>query len=131
MRPQVAWAFRTVAILAAVLTTVQPFLGSFSLFRADGVDYEQIHLVVAGIIYNLTILVFALTLFARFRRRGIILGVCLVQYGLLHLQLHLGLESNNDPGLLAFHIPVGVLIFLIAYVTVALGFGARMEAQQA
>ncbi|MPZ97862.1 MAG: hypothetical protein GEU80_00770 [Dehalococcoidia bacterium] len=94
-------------------------------------DYDTVHLVVGGILYNLAIVLAALAFFTRFRRRWVILAVCVVQYVLLHVQLRLGLESNEDAGLLAYHIPVGVLIFFTAYLTVTLGFGLRLESESA
>lgn len=132
MRAAIRWIFRGLAIVAALLATIQPVLGSFAFFRhGDPVDYEMIHLVVGGIIYNLAILLAVLVLFTRFRRRWILFSVCLVQYGLTHIQLRLGLGSNNDAGLLAYHIPVGVLIFFLSYLTVALAFGLRLESNRA
>jgi hypothetical protein len=85
---------------------------------------------LGGIIYNLTILLAVLALFTRFRRRWVLFSVCLVQYGLTHIQLRLGLGSNDNAGLLAYHIPVGVLIFFLSYLTVALSFGLRLESSQ-
>jgi hypothetical protein len=42
---------------------------------------------------------------------------------LVPTQLRLGLGSSGDVGLLAFHIPVGDLIFFLTNVTVALSLG--------
>jgi hypothetical protein len=124
----IQWIFRGLAILAALLATVQPVLGSFAFFRrGDAMDYETIHLVLGGILYNLALLLAVLVLFTRFRRRWTLILVCLVQYGLTHIQLRLGLGSNDDAGLLAYHVPVGVLIFFLAYLTVALSFGLHFE----
>jgi hypothetical protein len=132
MRTTIGWIFRGVAIVAALLATVQPVLGSFAFFRsADPMDYETIHLVLGGIIYNLAILLAVLALFTRFRRRWILFSACLVQYGLTHIQLRLGLGSNTDAGLLAYHIPVGVLIFFLSYLMVALGFGLYYDSSRA
>jgi hypothetical protein len=132
MRTTMQWIFRGSAIVAALLATVQPVLGSFAFFRrGDLVDYETIHLVMGGIIYNLAILLVVLVLFTRFRRRWTLFSVCLLQYGLIHTQLRLGLGSNDDAGLLAYHIPVGVLIFFLSYLTVALGFGLRLDSSRA
>ena len=131
MRTTFGWIVRGSAIVAALLATVQPVLGSFAFFRrGDPVAYETLHLVVGGILYNLTILLAALALVPRFRHRWLLFVVCVAQYGLLHAQLRLGLGSNEDVGLLAYHIPVGVLIFFVAYVTVALSFGPRLESSQ-
>jgi hypothetical protein len=132
MRTTIQWIFRGLAIVTALLATVQPVLGSFALFRgANSVDYETIHLVVGSIIYNLALLLAVLVLFTRFRRRWILFSVCLVQYGLTHIQLRLGLGSNNNAGLLAYHIPVGVLIFFLAYLKVALSFGLHLDSSRA
>jgi hypothetical protein len=131
MRAAIEWIFRGLVIVAALLATLQPVLGSFALFRrGDPVNYETIHLVVGGILYNFAILLAVLVLFTRFRRRWILFTICLVQYGLTHLQLRLGIGSNGDVGLLAYHIPVGVLIFFVSYLTVALAFGLRLEASR-
>lgn len=132
MRTTIRWIFRGSAIVAALLATVQPVLGSFAFFRrGDPVDYETIHLVVGGIFYNFVLLLAVLVLFTRFRRRWILFSVCLAQYGLTHIQLRLGLGSNDDAVLLAYHVPVGVLIFFLSYLTVALSFGLRLESSQA
>jgi len=132
MRAAIQWIFRGFAIVAALLATIQPVLGSFAFFRrGDPVDYETIHLVVGGILYNLAILLAVLVFFTRFRRRWILFSVCLVQYVLIHIQLRLGLASNEDAGLLAYHIPVGVLIFFLSYLTVALAFDLRLGSRQA
>jgi hypothetical protein len=132
MRTAIRWLVRGSAIAAAPLATVQPFLGSFALFRGDDVmDYESVHLVVGGILYNLILLLVVLAPFTRFRRRWILFGVCLVQYGLTHIQLRLGLGSNDDAGLLAYHIPIGVLIFFLSYLILALSFGIHLESDLA
>jgi hypothetical protein len=132
MRTKTRLAFRAFAVAAALLATAQPALGSLAFFRAGHrVDYESIHLVVGGILYNLAIVLAVLALFTRFRRRWLLFSLCLAQYGLVHLQLRLGLGSNNDTGLLAYHVPLGVLIFLLSYLTMALAFGGRVEASQA
>ena len=132
MRTTIGWIIRGLAIVAALLATVQPALGSFAFFRrGDPVDYETIHLALGGIIYNLALLLVVLVLFTRFRRRWILFSVCLVQYGLTHIQLRLGLGSNDDAALLAYHIPVGVLIFFLSYLTVALSFGLHFESSRA
>jgi hypothetical protein len=132
MRTKTRLAFRAFAVAAALLATAQPALGSLAFFRAgDRVDYESIHLVVGGILYNLAIVLAVLALFTRFRRRWLLFSLCLAQYGLVHLQLRLGLGSNNDTGLLAYHVPLGVLIFFLSYLTMALAFGGRVEASQA
>jgi hypothetical protein len=124
------WIVRGSAVIAALLATVQPVLGSFAFFRRDAVDYDTIHLVVGGILYNLVLLLVVLVPFNRLRRRWTLFGVCLVQYGLTHLQLRLGLGASDDPGLLAYHIPVGVLIFLLSYLTVALGFEVHLTSSR-
>lgn len=132
MRTKIRWLFRILAIVAALLATVQPILGSFAFFRrGDPVAYEAIHLVVGGILYNLALLLILLVLFTSFRRRWILFSVCLVQYGLTHVQLRLGLGSNDDAGLLAYHVPVGVLIIFLSYLTVALGLGVHVESSRA
>jgi hypothetical protein len=127
VRAVIQWIFRGSAIIAALLATMQPVLGSFAFFRGgDPVDYETMHLVVGGIFYNFAILLAVLAPFTRAHKapghRWILFAICLVQYGLAHIQLRLGLGSNEDARLLAYHIPVGVLIFFVAYVTVALAF---------
>lgn len=132
MRRILGWFFRGLAIIAALLATLQPVLGSFAFFRAgDPVDYDTLHLVVGGILYNAFIMLIVLAPFTRFRRRWVLFGLYLVQYGLTHLQLRLGLGSNEDVSLLAYHIPVGVLIFSLAYLTVALSFGSHIETSRA
>ena len=132
MRTAIQRVFRGLAIVAALLATVQPVLGSFAFFRSnDGVRYETMHLVVGGFIYNLAILLAVLAFFTQFRRRWILLAICLGQYGLTHLQLRLGLGSNDDAGLLAYHIPVGVLIFFVSYLTIAVSFGFSLQPDRA
>lgn len=131
MRTAVGWAVRGLAAAAALLATVQPVLGPFALFRgADPVDYETLHLVVGGILYNVVLVLVPLAPFTGFRRRWFLFGVGLVQYGLVHAQLLLGLASNDDAGLLAYHIPLGVLIFLLSYLTLALSLGLRFEPER-
>lgn len=132
MRSMIGWIVRGAATIAALLATIQPVLGSFSLFRGgDPLNYETIHLVVGGILYNFVLLLVVLAPFTRFRRRWTFFLICLLQYILLHVQLGLGLGSNDDATLLAYHIPVGVLIFFLAYLTVALSFGLHLKASQA
>ena len=121
------WTIRGLAVIAALMTTIQPVLGSFSFFRSAGpVNYEMLHLVVGGLLYNVVLLLAVLTLFARVHRRWLLFIICLAQYAAVHLQLRLGLEANQDVGLLAYHIPVGVLIFFLSYLTVTLAFGRRL-----
>jgi hypothetical protein len=123
MRTALTWISRALAIAAALLATVQPVVGSYAFFRrGNSVNYETIHLALGGIIYNVVLLLVVLVPFSRLRRRRIIFAVCLVQYVLTHIQLRLGLGSNDDAGLLAYHIPVGVLIFFVSYLTIALVF---------
>ena len=132
MRRILGWVFRGLAIIAALLATLQPLLGSFAFFRGgEPVDYETIHLIVGGILYNVVILLIVLAPFTRFRRRWFLFVLCFVQYGLTHLQLRLGLGSNEDVRLLAYHIPVGVLIFFLAYMAVALSFGSNFQTSRA
>jgi hypothetical protein len=132
MRKAIQWVFRGLAIIAALLATVQPVLGPFAFFRgADAVDYETIHLIVGGILYNAAFLLAILAWFTQFRRRLLLLVVCVALYGLTHLQFQLGLGSSDDGSLLVYHIPVGVLIVLGAYLTVALGFGGELEPSRA
>jgi hypothetical protein len=132
MRRILGWVFLGLAIIAAFLATLQPVLGSFSFFRGgDAVNYETLHLIVGGILYNLVILLIVLAPFTRFRRRWVLFVMCLAQYGLTHLQLRLGLGSNEDVSLLAYHIPVGVLIFSLAYLTIALSFAPHIETNRA
>jgi hypothetical protein len=132
MRSKTRLAFRAFAVAAALLATLQPALGSFAFFRGGGrVDYEAIHLVVGGILYNVAIVLAVLAPFTRLRRRWALFALCLVQYGLVHLQLRLGLGSNDDAALLAYHVPLGVLIFFLACLTMALAFGVRVESSRA
>jgi hypothetical protein len=131
LRTALGWLFRAVAVAAALLATAQPVLGAFAFFRrADPVNYEQLHLVFGAILYNLAIVLAVLAALTRFRRRWILLVISVLQYGLLHTQLRLGLGSNEDVVLLAYHIPLGVLIFLVTYLTVALAFGAHFASSR-
>jgi hypothetical protein len=85
MRTRTRWLVRALVILAALLATAQPALGAFSFFRrGDPIDYERLHLVVGGILYNVVLLLALLAFFAGFRRRWLIVSVCAVQYGLVH-----------------------------------------------
>ena len=130
MRAGLRWLFRGLAVIAALLASIQPFLGSFAFFRpSEAVDYESVHLVMGGLLYNAALALTVLAPFTRFRRRWPLFGICLAQYGLTHLQLRLGLGSNEDATLLSYHIPVGVLIVLVAYLTVALAFGFRLDSR--
>jgi hypothetical protein len=132
MRTTIGWIVRGSAIVAALLATVQPVLGPFALFRGGGaVDYETMHLVVGGILYNFALLLAVLVPFTKFRRRWILFSVCAVLYGLTHLQLRLGLGSNDGAGLLAYHIPVGVLIFFLSCLAAALSSGLHFESSRA
>ncbi|HEX6971517.1 MAG TPA: hypothetical protein VF234_04810 [Limnochordia bacterium] len=122
------WIFRGLAIAAALLASAQPILGSFALFRrADPVDYAALHLAVGGILYNITIVLAVLLLFTKVTRLWLLFSICVLQYALTHIQLRLGLASNVDAVLLAYHIPLGVLIFFLAYLTMALSFGLRLH----
>ena len=132
IRTAIQWLFRGLAVAAALLATAQPVLGSFAFFRrSETVDYAAVHLAVGGIIYNLSILLAVLAFFTRFQRRWLLLAICLGLYGLTHLQLRLGLGTNTDASRLAYHIPVGVLIVVVSYVTAALSFGLNLDANQA
>jgi hypothetical protein len=126
------WAFRVIALCAALLATAQPVLGSFSFFRfSDTISYDTIHLAVGAGIYHCTLLLCLLALFTRFQRRWLLLGLCVAEYVALHAQLALGLGARDDAGMLAFHIPLGVLILVLAYLIAALSFGLRLEAARA
>ena len=95
-------------------------------------DYEMTHLVVGGILYNTVILLAVLAFFTKFERRWKLFWISVVQHGLVHIQLLLGLGSNENAGLLAYHIPVGVLIFFLSsYLTVALAFGLQLQSERA
>ncbi|MQB02356.1 MAG: hypothetical protein GEU78_19380 [Actinobacteria bacterium] len=120
---------RAVAVVAAVLASIQPVVGSFSYFQpSEGVDLAQFHLVIGGILYNASLLLAILAPFTRYRHRWPFFGLCVGQYVLLHIQLRLGLASNEGSSVLAYHIPVGVLILVVAYVTVVLAFRLPMSA---
>lgn len=132
MRPKSQWIFRGLAIVVALLATVQPVLGSFSFFRpADATDYAVIHEVAGSLIFYLSVVMAVLTFFSKFHRRWAILGCCLVLFVAAQGQLALGVKSNDDAGLLAFHIPLGVFIFLLTYLIAALSFGMRLESNRA
>jgi hypothetical protein len=126
-----AGVFRAVAAVAALLASVQPVLGSLALVRGGEFDYEQLHLVAGGLLYVLAIVLAVIAPFTGFRRRWTFIGLCLVLYGLTHIQLRLGLGSNDDASLLAYHIPLGVLIVLVAYLTLGLSFGLRLDSERA
>jgi hypothetical protein len=116
-----------VAVTAALLASAQPLLGSFALFiGGEQPNYDAIHLTVGALIYNAALLMAILVPFTTFPRRWLLFVLCAVQYGLLHMQLRLGLGSNEDAGLLAFHIPLGVLILLVSYVAVGWTLGLRL-----
>jgi hypothetical protein len=57
-------------------------------------------------LYNLILQLVVLAPLTGSRADGSSQRVCLVQYGLTHIQLRLGLGSNDDVGLLAYHIPM-------------------------
>ena len=127
MRAVMGRIFRGLAVLAALLATMQPLLGSFAFFRrGDPLAYETMHLVTGGILYNVAILLGVAALLTRLCWRRTLFALCLVQYALVHIQLRLGLGANTDLRLLAYHIPLGVLIFFVAYLMVALAFGLRL-----
>jgi hypothetical protein len=68
-----------------------------------------------------------LSLLTQFRRRWLLFWLSLVQYGLIHLQLRLGLGSNGEPELLSYHVPLGVLISFLSYLTMAVAFVVRFD----
>src|SRR5690349_6869626 len=81
MSKAIQWIIRGAAILAALLATVQPMLGSFAFFRrGDLIEYETLHLVVGAFIYNVTILLALLAPFSKLPRRWMLFVVSLVQY---------------------------------------------------
>lgn len=126
MQAVARWAFRVSALVVAVLATVQPALGAFAYFRpSESVELDTLHLVAGGILYNFVLAMAVAAAFTGLRLRWWLLGLSGAQYGLVHGQLLLGLESRDDPTLLAYHVPLGVLIVLVAWVTAAIGFGAR------
>lgn len=115
--------FLGLAIVAAALASLQPALGAFAFFRPSGaVELDTIHFVVGGLLYNAVLVMAILVFFTRVRHRWPLVALCVGQYVLVHLQLRLGLGSNDDPGLLAFHVPVGVLILVVSYAVVGLAW---------
>lgn len=127
MRTGINWIFRGIAIVVLILTIVQPVLGPFAFFRSgDSIDYETIHAIIGSVIFYLTILLVLLVFFTRFRRRWVTRMCCVALVVATFFQLGLGYESNGDAGLLAYHIPLGVLVFLLALLVAALSFGLRL-----
>lgn len=115
--------FLGLAIVAAALASLQPALGAFAFFRPSGtVELDTIHLVVGGLLYNAVLVMAILAFFTRFRHRWPLVALSVGQYVLVHVQLRLGLGSNDDPGLLAFHVPVGVLVLVVSYAVVCLAW---------
>jgi hypothetical protein len=132
MRSTVRWVFRGAALFAALLATVQPVLGSFSFFRfSDSISYDTIHTVVGAGIYYLSMALAALAVFTRFQRRWVLLAVCLVQVVAVHAQLFLGVRSETNAILLAYHIPLGVLILVLTYLIAGPSFGVTRETRLA
>lgn len=128
MQTTIRWIFRSLAILAAILASIQPVLGSFAFFRrSDSIGYETIHITAGSGIYYLSVLLGLLSLFTGFRRRWSLLSICIVLFVISQVQLLLGIESDTDATLLAYYIPLGVLILLLTYVIAGLSFGATLD----
>jgi hypothetical protein len=60
-----------------------------------------------------------------------LLAVCLVQVVAVHAQLFLGVRSETNASLLAYHIPLGVLILVLTYLIAGPSFGVTRETRLA
>jgi hypothetical protein len=113
--------YRAVAILSAILFIVQPILAGQFLFNGHS-GLKDVHRIIGDIL----ILTVAGQLLAGFlARRTFGIGLVMHNAALLFLtfaQVGLGEAGRDHSSQLAYHVPLGVLLFGMACVAPLLGF---------
>jgi hypothetical protein len=115
------WWYRWVAILTAVLLLVQPILAGQFLYNGKN-DLEDVHEMLANVIFVTAAGQLVLAFLAR-RTYGIgLLGHNATLLVLVVAQIGLGYAGRDNEDQLAYHIPLGVLLFGMGSLAPFMGF---------
>ena len=120
-RNEPVWWYRWVSILTAVLMLIQPILAGQFLYKSHD-NLVDVHQMVGYLIFLTSGAQLALAFMAR-RTYGVGLVVHnAVLFILVIAQIGLGEVGKDHPGQLAYHIPLGVLLFGMGCVAPLMGF---------
>jgi hypothetical protein len=115
------WWYRWVSILTAVLLLVQPILAGQFLYKGHG-DLKDVHQMVGYLIFLTAGAQLYLAFLAR-RTYGVgLVGHNAGLFVLVIAQIGLGEVGKDHPGQLAYHIPLGVLLFGMGCMAPFMGF---------
>ena len=117
--------YRWVALLALILTTIQPVLAGFGWFRDR--DYINMHEMLANVIFLVAALLLVLSFVAGFRHRMRMIGWSVALVVLVVAQIGLGYGSRESLTAAAIHIPVGVLVFGAALMVALMSYGMTLQ----
>lgn len=115
------WWYRWLSILTAILLLLQPILAGQFLYNGKH-DYVDIHEMVGNVIFLTAAGQLVLAFLAR-RTYGV--GLVGHNAGLLVLvvaQIGLGYAGRDNTDQLAYHIPLGVLLFGMGCIAPFMGF---------
>jgi hypothetical protein len=115
------WWYRWVSILTAILLLIQPVLAGQFLYNGHG-GLKDVHEALANVIFITAAGQLVLAFLAR-RTYGV--GLVGHNAGLLVLivaQIALGYSGEDHPKSLAYHIPLGVLLFGMGCMAPFMGF---------
>jgi peptidoglycan/LPS O-acetylase OafA/YrhL len=115
------WWYRWVSILTAVLLLIQPILAGQFAYNEKS-DLEDVHQMAAYIIFLTAMGQLILAYMAR-RTYGVgLVGHNAGLFVLVVAQIGLGEVGKDHPGQLAYHIPLGVLLFGMGCMAPLMGF---------
>ena len=115
------WWYRWVSILTAVLLLIQPILAGQFAYNGKS-DLEDVHQMVANVIFLTAVGQLVLAFLAR-KTYGV--GLVGHNAGLVVLvvaQIGLGYAGRDNEDQLAYHIPLGVLLFGMGCLAPFMGF---------
>ena len=115
------WWYRWLAILTALLLLVQPILAGQFLYNGKN-DYVDIHEMLGNLIFLTAAGQLVLAFLARKTFGFGLVGHNLGLVTLIVAQIGLGYSGRDNTDSLAYHIPLGVLLFGMGCVAPILGF---------
>jgi hemin uptake protein HemP len=115
------WWYRWVSIVTAILLLVQPILAGQFLYKGHS-GLIDAHQGVAYLIFLTALGQLILAYLARGTYGAGLVGHNAVLFVLVIAQIGLGEVGKDHPGQLAYHIPLGVLLFGIGCMAPFMGF---------
>lgn len=115
------WWYRWVSILTAVLLLIQPILAGQFAYNGKS-DLEDVHEMMGNVIFLTVAGQLALAFLARKTYGAGLVGHNAGLMVLVVAQIGLGYAGRDNEDLLAYHIPLGVLLFGMGCMAPFMGF---------